>query len=53
MTDATVRSLTDDRIVSHYPFVLINRKQMIAASEVAGTDEATADGTPDTGDPQV
>ena len=53
VTDATVRSLADDRIVSHYAFVLINRKQMIAASKVADTDEATADGTPDTGDPQV
>ena len=42
VTDATVRSLTDDRIVSHYPFVLINRKRMIAASEVAGTNAATA-----------
>ena len=49
VTDATVRSLTDDRIVGHYPFVLINRKQMIAASEVADTDTNAAD----TGDPQV
>ena len=47
VTDATVRSLTDARIVSRYPFVLINRTQMIAASEVAGTDEATGDGTPE------
>ena len=43
VTDATVRSLADDRIVGHYPFVLINRKQMIAASRVADTDTTAAD----------
>ena len=47
VTDVTVRSLADDRIVSGYRFVLINRNQMIAASEVAGTD-ATAAGPGDT-----
>ena len=47
VTDVTVRSLADDRIVSRYRFVLINRNQMIAASEVAGTD-ATAAGPGDT-----
>ena len=42
VTDVTVRSLADDRIVSRYRFVLINRNQMIAASEVAGTDPTAA-----------
>ena len=34
MIDVTTRSLADRRIISHYPFILINRTQMIAASEV-------------------
>ena len=34
MTDVATRSLADRRITSHYDFVLINRTQMIAASEV-------------------
>jgi hypothetical protein len=34
--DATVRSLVDTRIASHFDFVLINRTQMIAAAELAG-----------------
>ena len=34
LTDVTTRSLADRRIVSRYDFVLINRTQMIAASEV-------------------
>jgi hypothetical protein len=34
MVDVTTRSLADRRIISHYPFILINRTQMIAASEI-------------------
>jgi hypothetical protein len=34
VTSVTTRSLADRRIISHYAFVLINRTQMIAASEV-------------------
>ena len=34
VTDVTTRSLADRRIVSRYDFVLINRTQMIAASEI-------------------
>jgi hypothetical protein len=45
MIDVTTRSLADRRIISHYPFILINRTQMIAASEIGRhgnieTDEA-------------
>ena len=39
VTEATTRSLADSRIVSTYDFVLINREQMIAVSEVATPDE--------------
>jgi hypothetical protein len=41
--DATVRSLVDTRIASHFDFVLINRTQMIAAAEVAGHADVAAD----------
>jgi hypothetical protein len=34
VTEVTVRSLADDRITGEYPFVLLNRTQMIAASEL-------------------
>ena len=34
VTNVTARSLADRRIVSRYDFILINRTQMIAASEV-------------------
>lgn len=34
MTGVTTRSLADRRIISHYAFILINRTQMIAASEI-------------------
>ncbi len=34
MIDVTTRSLADRRIISHYQFILINRTQMIAASEI-------------------
>jgi hypothetical protein len=45
VVDATARSLADRRIVSHYPFVLINRTQLIAASEVGRTEDAPTDDT--------
>ena len=41
-TEVSTRSLADRRIVSHYPFVLINRTQMIAAAEAGGADERTS-----------
>jgi hypothetical protein len=34
--DVTSRSLADRRILSHYPFALVNRTQMIAVSEALG-----------------
>jgi hypothetical protein len=34
VTGVTTRSLADRRIISHYPFLVLNRTQMIAASEV-------------------
>jgi hypothetical protein len=41
--DVTTRSLADHRIVSRYPFLLINRTQLIAASEVGRTEDVAAD----------
>ena len=43
MNDVTVRSLADHGHVSRYPFVLVNRSQMIAAAELDGGDQG-ADG---------
>lgn len=34
VTEVTTRSLADRRIISHYDFIVINRTQMIAASEI-------------------
>jgi hypothetical protein len=42
-TDVTARSLADERIVSHYDFVLINRTQMIAAAEIGHPGEIAAE----------
>lgn len=43
VTNVVTRSLADRKIISQYAFVLINRTQMIAASEVAVTgDDPTA-----------
>jgi hypothetical protein len=36
ITDVDTRSLADDRVVGHYAFALLNRTQMLAASEVGG-----------------
>lgn len=40
-TEVTARSLSDRRIISHFPFALVNRTQMIAVSEAAGRGETT------------
>ena len=50
VTEARMRRLDDDRITSTFQFLLMNRKQMIAAFEVPRTDEGTPDdGRPDDG----
>ena len=49
--EVSTRSLADRRIVSHYPFVLINRTQMIAAAEAGGADSAEPDAIGDEGIP--
>jgi hypothetical protein len=41
-TEVTARSLSDRRIISHYPFALVNRTQMIAVSEAGASGQATA-----------
>jgi hypothetical protein len=43
VVDVTTRSLADRRIVSHYPFLLINRTQLIAASDVGRTEDIAPD----------
>ena len=47
LTDVTTRSLADRRIISHYKFVLINRTQMIAASETGRQGDIAAEDVPD------
>ena len=47
VTDVTTRSLADRRIISHYDFVLINRTQMIAASEVGRQGDIAPEDVPD------
>ena len=47
VTEVTTRSLADRRIVSHYDFLLINRTQLIAASEVGRTGDITPEDVPD------
>ena len=49
--EVSTRSLADRRIVGHYPFVLINRTQMIAAAEAGGADSAEPDVIGDEGIP--
>jgi hypothetical protein len=44
VVDVTTRSLADRRIVSHYPFLLINRTQLIAASEFGRTEDVADEG---------
>ncbi len=47
LTDVTTRSLADRRIISHYKFVLVNRTQMIAASETGRQGDIAAEDVPD------
>ena len=47
VTGATTRSLADRRIISHYDLILINRTQMIAASEVGRKGDIAAEDVPD------
>jgi hypothetical protein len=47
VTDVTARSLADRRVISHYKFVLLNRTQMIAASEVGRTGDIVPEDVPE------
>jgi hypothetical protein len=47
VTDVTTRSLADRRIISHYRFVVINRTQMIAASEIGRHGDIAAEDVPE------
>jgi hypothetical protein len=47
MTAVTTRSLADRRIISHYDFILINRTQMIAASEVGRQGDIAPEDVPE------
>ncbi len=47
LTEVTTRSLADRRIISHYKFVLVNRTQMIAASEVGRHGDIAPEDMPD------
>jgi hypothetical protein len=47
VTNATTRSLADRRVISHFDFVLINRTQLIAASEVGRKGGINAEDVPD------
>jgi hypothetical protein len=47
VTNVTTRSLADSRIVSRYDLILINRTQMIAASEVGRKGDVAPEDVPD------
>lgn len=47
VTGATARSLADRRIISHYEFILLNRTQMIAASEVGREGDIAHEDVPE------
>ena len=47
MTAVTMRSLADRRVISHYDLILINRTQMIAASEVGRKGDIAPEDVPD------
>jgi hypothetical protein len=47
VTKVTTRSLADRRIISHYEFIMINRTQMIAASEVGRHGDIAPEDVPD------
>jgi len=51
VVEVSTRSLADRRIVGHYPFVLINRTQMIAAAEAGIADGPEPDALGDEGMP--
>ena len=47
VTDVTARSLADRRVISHFKFVLINRTQMIAASEIGRAGDIRGEDVPE------
>ena len=47
VTGVTTRSLADRRIISHYNLVLINRTQMIAASEIGRQGDIAPEDVPE------
>jgi hypothetical protein len=47
MVDATARSLADRRVISHFKFLLVNRTQMLAASEVGRVGDVVLDDVPE------
>lgn len=47
VTDATARSLADQQIVGVYPLLLLNRTQMIAASEIGKRGDVVEEAVPD------
>ena len=47
VTNVTTRSLADRRIISHYELILINRTQMIAASEVGRKGDIAPEDVPE------
>ncbi len=47
VVDVTTRSLADRRVINHFKFVLINRTQMIAASEVGRTGDVSPEDVPE------
>lgn len=46
MTDVVVRRLEDETLISHHPFALINRSQLISVSEEAPRRETEESGEP-------
>lgn len=47
VTGVTTRSLADRRIISHYDFILMNRTQMIAASEIGRKGDIAPEDVPE------
>ena len=47
VVDVTTRSLADRRVINHYKFVLINRTQMIAASEIGRQGDVAPEDVPE------
>lgn len=44
MTDVTLRWLTDDTLISHFPFAMVNREQLITVIDEASDTGASAEG---------